>query len=303
MKLMTVRGPIAPDEMGITLTHEHLLIDLYEVIHSYDATLDDIDLAVEELEYFRKAGGATLIETTSIGIGRDPNGLKLISDATGVNVVMGSGWYRECVYPSYVYEKSVAELAEMIVRDLTEGVDDTGIRAGVIGEIGTERHFISPGQERVFRAAARAHRKTGATITTHCTHLGELAVEQVRLLREEGVDPKRIVVGHLGDRRHLRLELPVAQMGAFVEIDHIGFSEFQKDEQRAQNIKDLVDQGFLNQILLSMDVCFNSHLRWFGGKGYDYLLTRFVPMLRKVGLSDEEVQTIVVENPRRAFPY
>jgi phosphotriesterase-related protein len=301
MQIMTVLGPIAPEEMGITLPHEHLLIDLYRVIPDYRGTLDDEDLAIEELMYFKRAGGTTLVDPTNIGLGRDPKALQRIARATGVHIIMGSGWYREIVYPPYVHEKTVNELADMIVRDLVEGVDGTGVRAGVIGEIGTERDHITPAQEKVFRAAARAHKRTGATITTHTTHLGELATEQLALLREEGVNLSRVIVGHMGDRRHLRLELPIVQAGAYVEFDHIGFTEFQRDAQRAANVAKLVSEGYLGQILLSLDICFTSNLHWYGGKGYDYVLSSFVPLLKKAGLTEDQIHTLLVENPRRAL--
>ncbi len=302
-QVMTVLGPISPDEMGVTAPHEHLLIDLYEVTRSYDGTLEDEALAIEELRAFKRAGGQTLVDPTNIGLGRDPLALRRISEATGVNVVMGAGWYREAVYPPYVQEMSVNELSRLIVQDIQQGVDGTTIKAGVIGEIGTERHFITPAQERVFRAAARAQKRTGVVMSTHTTHLGELAMEQLALLFEEKVPANRIIVGHLGDRRHLKLELPVAAAGAYVEIDHVGFAEFQSDEHRAMRVAGLVSEGFLEQILISSDICFASHLKWYGGKGYDYVLCTFVPMLRAAGVTDEQIRTISVDNPRRAFSF
>jgi phosphotriesterase-related protein len=160
------------------MVHEHLQIDLWGMSGTPDYSLivDDVDLAIEELGAYAAAGGSALVDVTSIGIGRDPLALRRISEATGVHVVMGAGWYRERVYPDYIRERSADELAAMIARDVEEGVDGTGVRAGVIGEIGTERGFISPAQERVFRAAARAHHRTDAPIYTHTTHWGELAL-------------------------------------------------------------------------------------------------------------------------------
>ena len=166
MQIMTVRGPISPEEAGFVLPHEHLLCDLWPFTGSYDAILDDENIIIPELIHYQKAGGKTIVEVSSIGLGRDPKGLRRISENTGLNVVMGSGWYREKVYPSYVYELSTNELAEKIFQDITIGADDSGIRAGVIGEIGTERYHITPAQERVFRAAARAQRTNTACIAT-----------------------------------------------------------------------------------------------------------------------------------------
>ena len=157
-----MRGPIAAAQAGFTLSHEHLLCDLWTFVKSYDAILDDESLAARELTAYKEAGGNTLVDVTSGGLGRNPLALRRISEATGIHVVMGAAWYREGVYPSFIYELDSANLAERIVKEVTEGVDDTGIRCGVIGEIGTERKFITPAQERVFRASARAQLRTGS---------------------------------------------------------------------------------------------------------------------------------------------
>ena len=198
MAIVTVRGPIEATQAGYTLSHEHLLCDLWPIVRSYDGILDDESLAVRELEAYSNAGGRTLVDVTSGGLGRNPRALRRISETSGIHVVMGAAWYREDVYPRCVYELDSSALAEHIVKEVMEGVDETDVRAGVIGEIGTERKFITPAQERVFRASARASLRTGASIVTHTTHFGELALEQIALLREEGVRPGRIVISHLG---------------------------------------------------------------------------------------------------------
>ena len=158
MIIMTVEGPIAPSEAGFVLSHEHLLCDLWSIVRSYDGIFHDEQLASTELARFKEVGGQTLVELSSIGLGRDPDGLRRISEKTGLNVVMGSAWYREEGYPPYVFELSTNQLAERIIQDISVGVGDSAVRAGVIGEIGTERYHITPAQERVFRASARAQR-------------------------------------------------------------------------------------------------------------------------------------------------
>src|SRR5262245_15557810 len=147
MIIMTVKGPIPPADAGFVLSHEHLLCDLWAIVRSYDGILHDEKLASDELARFKEAGGQTLVEVSSIGLGRNPEGLLRISNDTGIHVVMGSAWYREEGYPQYIYQLSVNELAQRIVRDITKGVEHSGIRAGVIGEIGTERYHITPAQE------------------------------------------------------------------------------------------------------------------------------------------------------------
>ncbi len=304
-QIRTILGPISPQQLGICMIHEHLIIDAWDMwpVPNYSLIVDDVDLVIEEVQAYRAAGGATIVDVTNIGLGRDPLALREISRATGVQIVMGCGWYRERVYPTYIQEKNADELAAMLVAEITEGVDGTGVRPGIIGEIGTERTFITPAQERVFRAVARAHLQTGAPISTHTTHWGELALEQLALLVEEGVDPRHVIIGHLGDRRNISMLLPIAERGEFLGIDNIGYHDYQREERRAQNVIDLIEAGFRSQVLLSMDIAALNDLHSYGGKGFDYLLLTFIPLLRKLGATDEDVQVLLVDNPQRALGF
>jgi phosphotriesterase-related protein len=308
MPVQTVLEPIDAAMVGTTLMHEHTLCDLWEWGGrlDYNATIDDEDLLAEELGCYRSAGGSALVDVTPDGVGRNPEGLRRLAAATGLHLVMGCGWYRERVYPRYVYELGTNQLADRLVRELCEGVDGSGIRPGIIGELGTERFHITPAEERVFRAAARAQKSVGVAITTHTTHFGDLALEQVALLREEGVAPERIIIGHLGERRGAQDILAVAATGVFVQIDHVGrpaSAGTQPERQRARNVVAVVRGGHLDQVLVSMDVCANSQLHWNGGHGYDYLLQSFVPLLIEEGLTPAQVHTILVDNPRRALAF
>src|SRR6185369_11251026 len=158
---------------------------------------------------------------------------------------MGAGWYREVTYPADLDRRSTDDLADQLVRELTVGVDGTGIRAGFIGEIGTERGRITPLEERVFRAAARAHRRTGCPVMTHTTHFGELALEQLALLAEEGVPVERVIVSHMGDRRDQRPLLAVAATGAWLSVDNLGFVvNYAPLDVRADNIARLWAEGY-----------------------------------------------------------
>jgi phosphotriesterase-related protein len=318
MRIETVRGPIAPDQLGVTLTHEHTLIDAYAWRHgsesrtvpwgySVDGIVDDEALLAEELGYYRDAGGQALVDVTNVGIGRNPEGLRRLAEATGLHIVMGAGWYREAVYPPAIFSSSTNQLADLLIREISDGADGTGIRPGVIGELGTEKNAISPAQERVFRAAARAARATGIAISTHTTALGTMAEEQVDLLVEEGVAPERIIVGHLGSRRRDALDLiALAARGVFVQVDHVGSPPergVQPDHQKAANVVGVVRAGHLERVLLSMDHDGKSQLHWFGGYGYDYLLREFVPLLRAQGLEEAELHAILIDNPRRALAF
>jgi len=309
--IQTVCGTISIDELGFTQSHEHTLIDYTAIPGAnkkyYDANcvVYEESLVINELRYYKNAGGVSIVDVTNIGLGRDPLGVKRISEASGVNIILGSGWYCENHYPDYIWEKNVDELAGIIIKEFYEGIDETGIKPGVIGEIGTYRHYITPAEERVFRACAIAQKETGATITTHTTHFGELALEQIEIFEKENVDLNRVIIGHLGDDFDIKRYLPIAETGVWIQIDHIGFFEqpLQTDERRAENIIALIDAGYLNKILLSLDICHNSHFHYYGGTGYDFLIKQFIPIFKKIGGTDDMINMMMVINPAKAFAF
>lgn len=297
--VMTVRGPVAVAELGVVLPHEHVFVDL---LREYRGTglLADESLAIEELARFREAGGRTIVDCTSEGLGRQPAALRRVAEATGVAIVMGAGHYRRPYLDEVrIDASSVDELADGIVRDLEEGVGDTGIRAGIIGEIGCDR-VISAVEERVFRAAARAHRRTGVTITTHAARwpVGEA---QLDLLAEEGVDPGRVIIGHCDMVADPAYHLRLARRGAWVQFDTIqGLHETDTLRGLAW-IGALVDAGQAHRLLLSHDVCLTSDLAAYGGPGYAYLLTGFRARMLDAGFPEDLLTTLMVDNPRRAL--
>jgi predicted metal-dependent phosphotriesterase family hydrolase len=299
-EIMTVVGAVDAGELGVTLTHEHLIVNLMLEFRAAGLFYDP-RLAIEELEPFRRAGGRTIVECTNVGIGRDPVALKQIASATGVNIVMGCGFYRDPYLDRrYIDTHSVDALADGIVNDLLVGVDDTGIRAGVIGEIACDRGYLSAPEERAFRAAARAHRRTGVTITTHAT-FWPVGDTQLDLFEEEGVDPRRVVIGHCDSVPSTEYHERLARRGAFVEFDMIrGLSEFETRNQ-VEYVLNLRRAGYLEKILLSQDICFRALLGTYGGCGYAHVLTVFSDRLREAGLPDDELEQILVDNPRRAL--
>ena len=187
------------------------------------------------------------------------------------------------------------------MREIEIGVGDTGIRAGFIGEIGTGRHHVSPAEERVFRAAALAQTRTGVVISTHTTRWGTLAMEQIAMLEEFGTDLSRVIIGHLGDRVGVKNLLPIAARGVYMEVDNIGYLDYQPEYVRADNVAALVKEGFVQRVLLSEDICMLNHLKYTGGKGYGYLLETFVPLLRERSVTDEQIYQMMVVNPANAF--
>ena len=304
--VQTVLGPVDPDQLGFTLPHEHTQIALWHVPDRWDywQLTRNEELILEELAAFKAAGGASLVDLTQPGVGRDPGWLSSIARASELNVVMGCGWYRGAYYPAEarIDRRSVDDLADELVGEVTDGVGDTGVRPGIIGEIGTDKPWVSALEERVHRAAARAARRTGLAITTHSV-LSPVGLEQLRIFEDAGADPARVVIGHADSYPHLDHYLAIVERGASVEFDFLGMS-FTPTERLGEGrvvelLCELLSRGHADRILLSQDVCHDSQLSRYGGNGYTYLAGTFLPRLRDAGVSDSEIATMTVANPRR----
>jgi phosphotriesterase-related protein len=304
----TVLGPIEPSSLGITLPHEHTAISLWHIPNRWDywELRRDRGVIVDELTRFRDAGGGSVVDLTLPGVGRDPLWLRDLASATALSIVMGAGWYRGAYYPaeSLIDRRSVDHLADEIVGEATEGVAGSGIRPGIIGEIGTDKPWLSAREERVHRAAARASRRTGLGITTHAVQ-STVGLDQLTVFEEEGVDLSRVVIGHADSHPSTDYHRAIVERGAFVEFDFLGMSftplERHGEGRIVESICDLLAAGHVGQVLLSQDVCHDSQLKRYGGNGYTYLAETFLPRLRDAGVSDDEIRTITVDNPRRLF--
>jgi predicted metal-dependent phosphotriesterase family hydrolase len=305
-RVQTVLGPIDPAELGWVLPHEHTAIALWQIPSRWDywELRRDEPLIVEELGAFKAAGGGTVVDLTLDGVGREPEWLAGLARATGLHLVMGSGWYRGAHYPveALIDRRSVGALADLIVRDATIGVGDTGIRAGIIGEIGTDKPWLSAQEERVHRAAAQAARRTGLAITTHAVQ-STVGLAQLDVFEAEGADLSRVVIGHADSNPSLDYHRAIVERGATVEFDFLGMSftplERHGEARIVDNLRELLAAGHVERILLSQDVCHDSQLRRYGGNGYTYLADSFLPRLRAAGVSDAEIRTMTVDNPRR----
>lgn len=298
--VMTVTGPIHAEQLGMTLPHEHVFLNLMRE-HRATGLLHDPELMARELGRFRDAGGSSLVDCTNMGLGRQPEMLRQIAETTGLNIIMGCGLYREPYLDrSWVDAHSVDAIAECIVRDLTEGVEDTGVCAGIIGEIGCDRPYPSAQEERSFRAAGRAHIQTGATITTHAARW-PVGLDQLDLLAEEGVPPEAVIIGHVETVPEFDYHLELLRRGAWVQYDSIRGQSRYDTEIRVRGVVELCRRGFTNQILLSHDVCNKTHLVEFGGTGFAYIPITFVGLLKNAGLNDDEIYQLTVMNPRMAL--
>jgi phosphotriesterase-related protein len=305
-EVQTVSGRIAPESLGVTLPHEHTGIALWQIEARWDywqLTADDA-IVIPELAAFRAAGGGTLVDLTLPGVGRDPERLRRYAEATGLNIVMGTGWYRSAYYPAEarIDRRTVDDLADEIVREAVDGVAGTGIRPGIIGEIGTDKPWLSAQEERVHRAAARAARRTGMAITTHSV-LSPVGLDQLRAFEDEGLDPGRVIVGHADSYPRLEHYLEIVRRGANLEFDFLGMSFTAQERHGEARIVDLlgelVGRGHADRILLSQDVCHDAQLKAYGGNGYVYLAERFLPRLRDAGIAEATIRTMTVDNPAR----
>jgi phosphotriesterase-related protein len=316
--VMTVLGPIAPEQLGVTLMHEHLLLDatpwhqpseiaslrpiasqpvsieILGLLHNDpfmcldNCELFDEETAIAEARRFRLAGGDTIVDPTCRGIGRDHRALQRISRATGLHVVMGTGYYLHPAHPPHVKQMSLEAIAEEIEQDVTEGVD--GVRAGIIGEIGISKDFTSE-EEKVLRGAARAQKATGVPLEVHLPGWERHAGRVLDVVAEESGDLRKTI------------------RGAWLEYDMIGMDYFYADQQaqspsdqeNAEAIGRLREAGLLGSVLISQDVFIKIQLVRYGGTGYAHILDHFVPRLRRHGFSEQDIQMILIDNPRRVF--
>ena len=308
--VQTVLGPVDPATLGFTLPHEHTAIALWQIPNRWDywELTRDASIITEELVRFRDAGGSALVDLTLPGVGRDPTWLVQLAKATGLNLVMGCGWYRESYYPAEarIDRRSVEDLADELVLEATEGIVvaglDAPVRPGIIGEIGTDRPWLSAQEERVHRAAARAARRTGLAITTHAV-MSDVGLAQLRAFEDEGANLSRVVIGHADSYPVLDHYLEIIRRGANLEFDFLGMSFTPQERLGEPRIIDLLlellSRGHADRVFLSQDVCHNSQLRYYEGNGYTYLQEAFLPRLRERGVSDAEIDQLTVANPRR----
>ena len=337
MNIKTVTGVIDRKGLGITATHEHVLLDLtafYQAlpvpgiddpatqkvemwnlgILSRDCyalkdnlLLADEDVAADELMFFKNAGGNTIVDASLPGIGRNPKALRRIAEKTGLNIIMGTGFYVGETHPKALDSMTDEAIGDLMVGELTEGVD--GICAGYIGEIGISEIFDDK-ERRVLRAAAIAHKKTGAAINVHINPWTTNGIEAADILLSAGVAPDKICISHVDVENREDYIYALLQKGVYVEFDNFGkeyyirrevrnsgYGLFVHDTERVTLLKKLIDDGFVNQLLLACDVCLKNLLHKYGGWGYDHVLSNIVPMMEDEGITQEQILTMLQKNP------
>ena len=291
---MTVLKP------GITYAHEHIPIDRSEVIEDEDALLDSQQLVIHELKELYSKGVRNIVEATCRGIGRNVAYAQKVAAETGINIVQATGWYQSAFLPIEVYQLSVTQLAEMMIKDITVGIKNTDITAGVIGEIATSKNRWTEQEEKVFNAAVIASKETHTPIMTH-TSIGTLGREQVEFFQKKHANLSKVIIGHVDLTGNPNYVLEMLKTGTNVEIDTIGKNNYMSDAKRVEIIKAAQDAGFTDQIVMSMDITRKSHLKANGGIGYAYLLDSFIPELKAGGVTEEFINKMLVENPQRIF--
>jgi phosphotriesterase-related protein len=309
-EIQTVRGAISPADLGFTLPHEHTKVSLWHIQGRWDywELIGEEPRIVEELGAYAAAGGRALVDLTLDGIGRDLPRLARISEATKLHIIGGSGWYRTAYYPpeARIDTRTTDDLANEIVREFTDGVPGPNgpVRPGIIGEIGTDKPWVTAQEERVFRAAARAAKHTGAAVTTHAVQ-SDVGLAQLSILEDEGLDPARIVIGHCDSYPRIEHWREIVRRGATVEADFLGMSftplERAGEPKVIELLKQLIDEGFASQIMLSQDVCHDSQLLSYGGNGYTYLQKTFLPRLLAAGVDQQTIDQITIKNPARVL--
>lgn len=283
---------------GYTMMHEHVRIDLSGVKNDPDCRLDCQKETIEEFKALKALGVGNILEVTNIGMGRDVEYIRTVAEESGINILCSTGFYKEPFLPDFVYTSSVEALSDLMVGEIEEGIENTGIKASVIGEVGTSRNEMTAMEEKCFKACSLAAKRTGKVITTHTT-LGTLGLEQADYLIAEGLDPEKIIIGHMDLSNSVKVILSVLSRGVNIGFDTIGKLNYAPDSFRVDALKEIFSKGYSSQVVLSMDITRKSHLKVNGGLGYSYLFTSFVPFLRENGFSEGDIRKLLIDNPVR----
>ena len=337
-RVMTVRGPVPAPDLGITLMHEHVFIDLSFLwdapasdwqkplvdaeitlanrgllqvdpyVSRRNLLLDEFDVAVEELAPFRQLGGSSVVDLTTTGIRPQPAKLREVSERTGLHVIAGCGYYTQRSHASEVATLSESELLERLLDEIANGLGGTDVRPGIIGEIGTSSP-VHADEAKVLRVAAAAQAKTGLAINVHVAIFRREALVALDILEAAGADLSRVVISHLDEQPDTAYHRAILERGAYVEFDTFGSESYfdgdgsaePSDRERVDCLIERLDAGFGDRLLISQDVCTKVQLLKYGGLGYGHILRSILPRLRRRGVDDATVRKLLVENPARVL--
>jgi phosphotriesterase-related protein len=272
-------------------------IDLSGIKNDDDARLNDRALCLNALTELRLAGVEAIIDQTACGMGRNPVYTQSVCDDAGIEIYHATGFYKEPFLPDICYTSDEITLSNFFVSEILHGIENTNIRASLIGEVGSGLNEISLVDSKMLRAAARAHAETGTPLCTHCS-LGTMAMEQIEILTACGADLSHVVLSHIDLSDNLDYMLSILDTGANVGFDTIGKLDYLPDENRIARLMELCQRGYSGQIVLSMDITRKSKCI---DPGYCYLITNFLPLLRDAGAKDIWLSDMLWHNPRRIY--
>ena len=309
----TVRGPVEPAALGLTLMHEHIFVLSPEIEKTVDEWDEEVQQAraVAKLRELKQRGVDTLVDLTVVGLGRYiPRIATIAEQVPEINVVVATGVYTYNEVPMYFHFRGPGTIlggpepmVDLFVREMRDGIADTGVRAGIL-KCATDRPGMTPGVERVLRAVAQAHRETGVPITTHTPTPPEpWGLEQQRVFRDEGVDLSRVVIGHSGGTVDTDYHLALIDNGSYLGFDHFGLPGISL-EKRVDAVARLCARGHAGRIVLSHDaMCFAD---WFPRSVMDasetwrwtYISDEVLPAMRARGIAESDITTMLIDNPR-----
>jgi phosphotriesterase-related protein len=315
--------PQNPPATQLALTSEPLSFDNLSAVRNYVFSplhespynffdLTSIEDAIAEVSEFKRWGGDTIVDVSNIGLGRDPHALLQVANATGLHIVMGAGWYQKLFHPPDMDARTTEELTQVIIDDITRGAEGTTVRSGIIGEVGVNGNPLTPNEMKSIRASARASRATGAAITFHGGGYMEEKFTVIDTVAAEGGDVSRIVMGHSnGLAEDLPFMKRLLARGVYIEFDTLGYSEAlarsrlgrPDDATVARAIAELIKAGYGDKILLSQDVCTKLQLKKYGGRGFSYIMEFFLPELKRLGVTDDQIHKLMVDNPRTVLTF
>ncbi|WP_338603249.1 phosphotriesterase [Sulfolobus tengchongensis] len=306
------KEPIEPKDMGFTLIHEHLRVFSeavrYQWPHLYNEE-EEYKNAVNEVKKVMQLGVRTIVDPTVMGLGRDIRFMERVVKATGVNLIAGTGIYIYVDLPFYFLGRSVNEIADLFIHDIKVGIQNTSNKAGFI-KIAADEPGITKDVEAVIRAAAIAHKETKVPIITHSNAHNNTGMEQQRILMEEGVDPGKILIGHLGDSDKIDYIKKIADKGSFVGLDRYGLDLFLPVDKRNETTLRLIKEGYVDRLMISQDYCCT--IDWGTAKpefkpklapkwSMSLIFEDVIPYLKKNGVGEDIIDKIFKENPKRFF--